>query len=69
MTFKELTDYAQPPHKDDYFEVLLMHHRIIIREVASSSRKTVSEALNITPSSFSGIYQCILAYDNLINKC
>ncbi len=67
-TFKDLKTYAQPPHKDDYYEVLLVHHALIIREVAKSSRNAVSKALNITPSSFSGIYQCILAYDILTTK-
>ena len=67
MTFSELKIYTQH-HQDDYYEVLPTHHALIITEVGFSSKNAVSKALNINPSQFSGIYQCIIAYHNIMEK-
>lgn len=67
MNFKELSKATQE-HRTDYFALLLTHHREIIREVGKTSKQAVSNALHINPSQFSGVYACIVAYSELVNK-
>ena len=64
MTFTQLSEVMQEP-QPHYFELLLSNHIVIIAEVGKTSKTEVSKALNINPSQFSGIYSCIVAYDNL----
>jgi len=64
MTFEALADLTQTP-KDGYYELLLTHSALIISEVGKTSKAKTAQRLNIQPSSFSGIYGCIVAYNNL----
>jgi len=64
MTFLELSEWTQQ-HRSDYYTVLMQHHALIIEAVGKSSKNAVSKALHITPSQFSGVFACIIAYHNL----
>ena len=65
MTLEKLSDITTT-NRGDYYDLLLTHHALIIEEVGKTSKKTVSKALHIMPSAFSGVYGCILAYNRLV---
>ncbi len=67
MTLIELSKLTEQ-HQDNYYQLLLIHSTLIIREVGLSSKRSVSKALHINPSQFSGVYGCIVAYDNIVTK-
>ena len=67
MTFIELSNLTEQ-HQPDYYELLLKHHALIIKEVGQTSKNTVSKALHINPSQFSSVFQCIIAYSKLIDR-
>ena len=67
MTLNELSKLTEQ-HQDEYYELLLTYSTLIIREVGLSSKRSVSTALHINPSQFSGVFGCIVAYDNLKDK-
>ena len=64
MNIQELSNLTQPP-RDDYYELLLSHSTTIINEVGRTSQAKVAKLLHISPPKFSGVFGCIVAYDNL----
>jgi len=64
MTLSELSNLTQS-HHNGYYELLLTHSALIIREVAIGSKNSVSKALHIHPTQFKGIFGCIVAHDNI----
>ncbi len=64
MTISDLSDLTQQP-REDYYELLLTHSTLIINEVGKTSQAKVAKLLHISPPKFSGVFGCIVAYDNL----
>ena len=65
MTFLQLSEWTQQD-RSDYYPVLMQHHVLIIAEVGKTSKKTVSKALNINPSQFSGVFGCLVAHNAIM---
>ena len=62
MTILELSNLTE--HKrEDYYDILLSHSTLIIKEVAKTSKAKVAGLLHIKPSAFSGVFGCIVAHD------
>ena len=65
MTFDELEKLIKEAHRADYYELLLLNSKAIIREVRQTNQTIVSEKLNMQRSQFSVAYQLLLAYVEL----
>ncbi len=65
MTYNDLIHAINTKHQDRYFELLLVHSDIILKEIGRTNKQKVATDLNQHPTQFSLAYKYILAYDNL----
>ncbi len=67
MTYKALINIIQAEHQKDYYELVLTHSDLILREIGRTNKATVAQDLNMTPTQFSIAYKYILAH-NLLER-